>query len=62
LKESISALSWNQWALRWTPENSGTVALVCRATDGNGTVQETRETEPHPAGASGLHRVEIDVV
>ncbi|MDQ3954347.1 MAG: molybdopterin-dependent oxidoreductase [Actinomycetota bacterium] len=62
LRPPISKLSWYQWAHRWTPEEEGAATLMSRATDGEGRVQEMRETEPHPAGASGLHRVEIDVV
>lgn len=62
LRPPISEVSWYHWAHRWTPEKEGAATLVSRATDGEGRAQEMRETEPHPAGASGLHRVEIDVV
>jgi hypothetical protein len=61
LRTPVGPLSWRQWALRWTPERSGTVEVVCRATDGLGEVQTSATAAPHPAGATGLHRVTVEV-
>ena len=61
LRAPIGPLSWRQWALAWTPERSGTAEVVCRATDGQGRVQTAVTAPPHPAGATGLHRVGVEV-
>jgi DMSO/TMAO reductase YedYZ molybdopterin-dependent catalytic subunit len=61
LKRPASDISWRLWAYAWTPEESGTAVVMCRATDGTGEVQTTTERPPHPSGASGLHTIEIDV-
>jgi len=61
LKEPINDLSWRLWAYRWTPASAGAIPVLCRATDGDGNVQSPEETEPHPAGAGGYHRLEVDV-
>jgi DMSO/TMAO reductase YedYZ molybdopterin-dependent catalytic subunit len=61
LKDPINERMWRFWAYRWTPDGEGEVAIVCRATDGNGAVQTMRETEPHPSGASGYPSRSITV-
>lgn len=62
LKEPVNGdLSWRLWALRWTPTEARRAKVLCRAIDGTGDVQSPEETEPHPAGASGYHSVEIEV-
>ena len=61
LRAPVGPLSWRQWALPWTPERTGAVEVVCRATDGLGRVQTAAVAPPHPAGATGLHRVTVDV-
>lgn len=62
LREPIAGnLSWRQWAYRWTPERTGRVAVMCRATDADGEVQSEALAAPHPAGATGLHSVEVAV-
>jgi DMSO/TMAO reductase YedYZ molybdopterin-dependent catalytic subunit len=62
VREPISALSWRQWAYRWTPNAAGRKQVLCRATDGTGEVQTSAGAPPHPDGASGLHEVTVDVV
>jgi hypothetical protein len=62
VREPISALSWRQWAYRWTPDGAGKRKILCRATDGTGEVQTTEVAPPHPDGASGLHEVTVDVL
>ncbi|MGH2806386.1 MAG: molybdopterin-dependent oxidoreductase, partial [Actinomycetota bacterium] len=61
LKRPAAENSWRLWAYRWTPETDGTAVVMCRATDGTGVVQTTRERPPHPSGASGLHTIEVAV-
>ena len=61
LKEPIDDLSWRLWAYPWTPASAGTTPVMCRATDGDGSVQSSEQTEPHPSGAGGYHRLEVDV-
>ena len=53
LKNPINDRMWRFWAYRWTPDEDGDFEVVCRASDGNGNVQTTREADPHPSGASG---------
>jgi len=55
-----SADTWRQWVMTWdaTP---GPHELRVRAVDGAGEAQETRERPPIPDGASGLHRVRVQV-
>jgi DMSO/TMAO reductase YedYZ molybdopterin-dependent catalytic subunit len=62
LRAPIGRLSWRQWALRWTPDRAGPVEVACRATDGHGVVQTEEVAPPHPAGATGYHRVGLDVL
>jgi DMSO/TMAO reductase YedYZ molybdopterin-dependent catalytic subunit len=61
LKEPVSPISWRQWALAWRPEGSGEHEVICRATDGEGRTQTDDEAPPHPAGATGWHRVTVEV-
>jgi DMSO/TMAO reductase YedYZ molybdopterin-dependent catalytic subunit len=61
LRAPTGPLSWRQWALAWTPRRAGTVNVTCRATDGRGRVQTARPSPPHPAGATGLHSVSVEV-
>lgn len=61
VKEPIVPSSWRLWAYRWTPEREGRGTVLCRATDGEGTVQTARVADPHPDGASGYHSTDVDV-
>jgi DMSO/TMAO reductase YedYZ molybdopterin-dependent catalytic subunit len=61
LKEPIAPASWTLWAYRWKPEATGTAEVVCRATDGAGVTQTQEVAEPHPAGATGYHRMSVSV-
>jgi DMSO/TMAO reductase YedYZ molybdopterin-dependent catalytic subunit len=62
LKDPISDLSWRLWAYRWVPDRAGDHAVMCRATDGTGTVQTAVEADPHPDGASGYDSATVQVV
>lgn len=61
LREPVSTFSWTLWAYRWTPSRPGSTTVVCRATDGTGDVQTAEPAPPHPAGATGYHRVSVTV-
>ena len=61
LKDPISRYSWTLWAYRWTPDTTGGVTVVCRATDGDGEVQTDDRAAPHPSGSTGYHFVDVTV-
>src|SRR5206468_2115452 len=46
----------------WRPDAPGTYLLAVRATDGDGQPQTVTEHGAIPAGATGLHRVRVQVV
>ncbi len=54
-------LAWSLWKTQWTPVATGDYALVVRATDGEGDVQEWEEDRGPFSGVSGLHRVNVRV-
>ena len=49
----LSPLTWVQWRFAWQAQ-PGQHQVRVRAYDGEGNLQETRETPPHPNGASGI--------
>jgi len=61
LRDPISQFSWSQWAYRWTPSDDGDALVMCRATDGAGDTQTDDVAPPHPAGATGYHRVTVRI-
>jgi DMSO/TMAO reductase YedYZ molybdopterin-dependent catalytic subunit len=54
-------LAWSLWKTQWTPAAPGDYALVVRATDGEGDVQEFEEDRGPFSGTSGLHRINVRV-
>jgi DMSO/TMAO reductase YedYZ molybdopterin-dependent catalytic subunit len=54
-------LAWSLWKAQWTPAAAGDYALVVRATDGEGDVQEWEEDRGPFSGVSGLHRINVRV-
>ena len=54
-------LSWSLWSYIWTPDKEGEVALVVRATDGDGKAQISEYRDQVPDGATGLHRVRAKI-
>ena len=60
LGESLGPDAWIQWLLPWTAVEGKHVIQV-RASDGTGETQTSTPAPPAPNGASGWHRVGIDV-
>ena len=54
-------LAWSLWKAQWTPTAAGDYAVVVRATDGDGDVQEWEEDRGPFSGASGLHKINVRV-
>ena len=54
-------LTWALWSYDWRPAGPGTYALIARATDGEGAVQELDEERPFKSGTTGFHRITIYV-
>jgi len=55
LSEPLSADSWVQWQIPWTPTVIGRNEIRCRATNGDGLLQDETERPPAPNGATGWH-------
>ncbi|HTE87083.1 MAG TPA: molybdopterin-dependent oxidoreductase, partial [Dehalococcoidia bacterium] len=49
--------TWTFWQFQWQPPKAGSYTILARATDGAGTVQPARRTDPFPVGATGYHQV-----
>ena len=58
LADSVSADTWRQWVLRWTPA-AGEHRISVRATSADGEVQTSVERTPAPNGATGWHTVTV---
>ena len=56
-----SPFAWALWSAPWTPSSSGVQTLVVRGYDGAGEVQEQMAHGFAPAGATGLHTVDVIV-
>ena len=61
LATAVSDDTWVQWSIPWTAE-TGSHEIRCRATNVNGETQTDATAPPAPDGATGWHRVNIDVV
>lgn len=61
LKRELSPITWRLWAAE-LDRSSGEATVLVRAVDGEGGRQEAEPTDPHPAGASGLHEIRVQVV
>ncbi len=53
--------NWTPFTYIWPPAAAGTYAVVVRATDGLGQLQDPTERDSFPSGATGYHRVNIKV-
>jgi DMSO/TMAO reductase YedYZ molybdopterin-dependent catalytic subunit len=61
IDRASSPEAWALWSTMWTPTARGPATLAVRAYDGAGAVQEEAAHGFVPAGAAGLHRVEVRV-
>lgn len=57
LGKSLAPFSWVQWKTTWEPPVAANYKIRVRAYDGTGEVQEEKEVEPAPDGASGWHQI-----
>ncbi len=54
-------LAWSLWKAQWAPAAAGDYALVVRATDGEGDMQEWEEDRGPFSGVSGLHKINVRI-
>jgi DMSO/TMAO reductase YedYZ molybdopterin-dependent catalytic subunit len=59
VKPPLSPYAWTLWAAELTLPREAEYTLAVRATDGQGTLQDERVSEPLPDGASGYHKLRI---
>jgi DMSO/TMAO reductase YedYZ molybdopterin-dependent catalytic subunit len=58
----LSQDSWVLWTYQWHPLSKGQYVLVARATDGTGETQTSQEQNTVPNGATGYHKMPVDLV
>jgi DMSO/TMAO reductase YedYZ molybdopterin-dependent catalytic subunit len=61
IKKPRSPYSWVLWAYEWAGSEKGNHAIVVRATDGTGQLQDPTPRPNFPDGATGYHSVEVAV-
>ncbi len=61
LLPSLGPNTWTFWQYTWQPARSGPATLSVRCTDGTGTRQPARRTDPFPVGATGYHTLRVRV-
>jgi DMSO/TMAO reductase YedYZ molybdopterin-dependent catalytic subunit len=61
LQPALSQDSWVMWTWQWKPMQAGSYILTARATDGTGEVQTSQRQGTVPNGATGYHRVTVQV-
>jgi len=54
-------LTWALWTYEWRPDGPDDYALVVRATDGEGAVQEWEEDRNPFSGVTGFHKIAVHV-
>lgn len=54
-------MTWSVWQMDWTPAQAGAAGLKVRARDGKGDLQTETSRGFAPAGATGLHMVQVTV-
>jgi DMSO/TMAO reductase YedYZ molybdopterin-dependent catalytic subunit len=52
-------LGWSLWRTDWLPEQPGNYALVARATDGKGNVQQWEPDRSPFSGVTGFHKIAV---
>ncbi|MEW5895549.1 MAG: molybdopterin-dependent oxidoreductase [Candidatus Omnitrophota bacterium] len=58
LNPPLSPLAWVLWRYDW-PFQPGRHTFRVRAVDGTGKIQAENRSDPHPAGATGYHQIEM---
>jgi hypothetical protein len=61
LLPTLGPNTWTFWQLAWQPPGSGMYTFSVRATDGSGTVQPERRSDPFPSGATGYQQLRVRV-
>ena len=54
-------LTWALWSFDWRPEKADDYALLVRATDGEGNVQQYDEKRPFTSGTTGFHKINVRI-
>ena len=62
LQPRLSQDAWVLWTWKWTPTSTGKYTLVCRATDGTGTLQTDKVQGTVPNGATGYPMVTVEAI
>lgn len=62
LQPALSQDAWRLWTWQWSPSQPGNYTLVSRATDGTGEVQTSHEQFTVPNGATGYHKIQVQIV
>ena len=57
LGKALAPFSWVQWKTTWEPPVAAGYSIRVRAYDGTGELQDEKEIEPAPDGASGWHTI-----
>jgi hypothetical protein len=61
LKKPLSPYAWSFWEYDWKPAKTGKYSLTVRAYDGEGRLQEEKESGVFPDGPTGWHTVNVKV-
>jgi DMSO/TMAO reductase YedYZ molybdopterin-dependent catalytic subunit len=57
----LSTFTWVEWRWPWSPRRTGLYTLKVRGRDGNGRLQDAGPEDSFPAGAAGLHAIQVSV-
>lgn len=60
VQPAANDLSWNLWGFEWKAQ-PGAYQVMVRATDDSGTTQTSDRRSPLPAGATGWHKLRVQV-
>lgn len=61
VRPALSQFTWVLWHATWTPAREGVYDLIVRARDGEGAVQSSERLPSFPSGASGYHKIAVQV-
>lgn len=60
LGADVSGDTWRQWLLEWTAD-AGDHHIEVRATDSSGETQTEQRSRPDPNGATGYHKIRVEI-